>query len=192
MSPRSRRTISASVGLVAVLAVLADLARVPDAAESRPAILPAPRAPVAVPALKPVEAYAAIVERVLFQPSRQPALPQPPKPALPIAQAAAAAPPPPPPPPPPPVLMPMTLLAVVISSDRREAVLGLTGGKSSTLAEGEGLEGWVLAKVLPDRVVFRKAETEQEVPFPVAKPAARPPQAPHGPIQPSPQTPRPH
>ena len=170
-----RRTAAASIALAAVLVLLAVLSILPEAALQTP--VPARREGQGSPTvpIKPVEAYAAIAERPLFQPSRRPAPPPAPK----AAQIAAALPPSqptplPPPPPPPPVLAPMTLLAVVISSDKREAVLGLATGKSSTLAEGESLDGWILARVLPDRVVFRLADTEKELTFPVGQAAGRP------------------
>jgi hypothetical protein len=192
VNPRSRRTIAASGGLAVTLALLAEVAGVPEGAPRLSDAAPPPRAANAAPALKPVEAYAAIADRPLFQPSRRPAVPPPPKPAPAVAQAAPVAPAPPPPPPaPPPVLAPMTLLAVVISAGKREAVLGLSGGKSSTLAEGDSLDGWTLVRVLPDSVVFRIAETEKELTFPVGQTAVRP--APVHPLTHStPPTQRPH
>ena len=177
---------------VAILTVLAELAVLPADPPHTMDASQTPGPPSEVGPLKPVEAYAAIAERPLFQPSRRPAVPPPPPAPLPVRAAAAAPlPPPPPPPPPAPVLAPMTLLAVIISADKREAVLGLSGGKSSTLAEGEALDGWTLTKVLPDRVVFRIAETEREVAFPVTQTPTRPAES-HRPTNPSPPTQRPH
>jgi hypothetical protein len=123
-------------------------------------------------ALAAVETYAAIAQRPLFTPARRPASVPPPK---------EVAPAPPPSPPPPPELPKVLLLAVAISPDRREALLRLPTGPSSTLAEGDALEGWILDKVLPDRVVFRFGDMEKELAFPAPQ-ASRPrgprPQAP--------------
>jgi hypothetical protein len=189
MKPHHRRTLAATAALLVVGAFLGWLAALPAPSFPDASPLPAAKPIAPVPVLKPVEAYAAIAERPVFQPSRRPAPPPPPKSLPPVAPTPAVVPPAPAPAPPPPVLTPVTLLAVVISTDRREAVLGLTGGKSSTLAEGDHLGDWTLTKVLPDRVVFRSAETEEDVLFPVGdKPLAKPPARP--PIQPSP--PKPH
>jgi hypothetical protein len=184
--------ILASGALAAVLALLAELAAAPGEAPHASNETPQQRAPNEPPPLRPVETFAVIAERPLFQPSRRPAIPPPPVPApVPVAAVAVVAPvSPPPPPAPPPVLAPMTLLAVAISPDKREAVLGLPGGKSTTMAEGESVNGWVLAKVLPDRAVFRIADTEKEVTFPVAQTAAQP-VPPHRMTNPSPPTQRP-
>jgi general secretion pathway protein N len=187
-----RRTVAASAALIAVVSLLADLAIVPSRG-SRDADSAQPPKSAELPrALKPVGAYAAVAERPLFQPSRRPAPPPAPKAAPPIAEAVATqTAPPATTPAPPPVLAPMTLLAIVISDNKREAVLGLAGGKSSTLAEGETLDGWTLASVLPDRVVFRLAATEKEVTFPVGQATARP--APSKIAKnPTPPTQRPH
>lgn len=191
MSPRWRRAITASGTLAAILALLAQIAVLPAPGLGSSDATPLPRPPFEAHKLDPVESYAAIADRPLFQPSRRPAIP--PKPAAP-AGAVAAAPrplPPPPPPAPPPVLPAITLLAVVISADKREAVLGLAGNKAATLAEGESLEGWVLARVLPDRVVFRLADIATEIAFPTARNPARP-ALPGRPANPSPPIQRPH
>ena len=174
MSPRTRRTAAAVGSLAAVVLLLVDLAIVPVKETRAPDAQAAPAAPQASSPLRPEQAYAAIAERPIFQPSRRPAEPLPPKPAA-IVAAKAAVPPvsPPPPPPPQPVLAPVTLLAIAISHDKREAVLGFPNGKSSTLAEGESWDGWTLTRVMPDRIVFRQADTETEVTFPVGQQAGR-------------------
>jgi hypothetical protein len=192
VTPRMRRTIAASATLVAVLTLLADLAVAPSRGSRDADSAPPPNSAELPRALKAVEGYAAIAERPLFQPSRRPAPPPAPKaaPAIAVAVVAPLA-APAAPTAPPPVLAPMTLLAVVISDNKREAVLGLTGGKSSTLAEGESIDGWTLASVLPDRVVFRLAATEKEVTFPVGQATARPSPS-KIPKNPTPPTQRPH
>lgn len=191
MRPRTRRTLAASAVLATAIAVLADLAILPSGIASDPGTALLPKPAQMPKEVQPLQAYAEIADRPLFQPSRRPAPPPPPSPAAVIAEAPAPAPAPSPPPPPPPVLSPLTLLAVAISADRREAVLGLPGGKSSTMAEGDSLEGWVLAKVLPDRVIFRIADVEKEVTFPVGQSGVRP-TAGHPPKNPTPPTQRPH
>ena len=192
MSPRSRRTLAASAALAAVLVLLAALAVVPNKAPRNSDAVLSPRSVTEPQALKPAADYAAIAERPLFQPSRRPATPPAPKAAQVVAEAVVTQPAAPPAPAvPPPVLVPVTLLAVVISDNKREAVFGLAGGKSSTLAEGESLDGWTLASVLPDRVVFRLAAIEKEVTFPVGQSTAKP--APSKLAKnPTPPTQRPH
>jgi hypothetical protein len=191
VSPRTRRTLAASAVLATVLAVLADAAMLPSGTASDPGTTLPPKPALAPKEGQPLDAYAEIADRPLFQPSRRPASPPPPSAAPVIAEAPAPAPKPAPLPPPPPTLSPVTLLAVAISAERREAVLGLPGGKSSTMAEGDSLEGWVLAKVLPDRVVFRTADIEKEVTFPVGQSGVRPASG-HPLKNPTPPTQRPH
>jgi hypothetical protein len=165
MTPWARRTYAAASLLGFVVVGVASLNVSPE--ERQPSDIPRidpPPVPAIVQSLKPLEAYSAISQRPLFSPSRQPA--PPPQPKQPVQQPAAA-----PPAAPEAVLPQVVLLAVAIAPDRREAVLRLPTGKSTTLYEGAKLEDWLLKKILPDRIVFSLADKEQEVTFPVAQPA---------------------
>lgn len=190
MTPQTIRGMAAGTILVSVVAILGGLADLPAASPGQTEI-DLPALPAMTPRqIAPIEAYAAIGERVLFQPSRRRALPPPP-----VQQPLAVATPPPAPvqpPVPPPVLAPMILRAVILSNQKREAVLGQSNGTAATLAEGDMVDGWTLAQVLPDRVVFRRGEHEQEIGFPVADTAAKP-AAPilRRPLNPTPATAKP-
>jgi hypothetical protein len=188
MTPQTMRSAAAGTVLVAVIAVLTYLATLPDAPPGQSEIGLPELSAVTPRKIGPIEAYTAISERVLFQPGRRPAPPPPP----PIQPVAAATPPPSvsvQPPTPPPVLAPMILRAVILSNQKREAVLGQPNGTASTLAEGDQVDGWTLTQVLPNRVVFRRGEHEQEIGFPVADTATKPAAPiPRRPLNPTPAT----
>jgi hypothetical protein len=189
MTPPMIRSLAAGTVVLGVLAVLAYLGALPTAPAGQAEIgLPALPAATARP-IGPIEAYAAIGERPLFQPSRRPAPPPPPPEPVGAATPVPAA--PVQPPAPPPVLAPMILRAVILSNQKREAVLGQPNGTVSTLAEGDMVDGWTLIRVLPDGVVFRRDEHEQEIGFPVANAPAKPATStPHRPINPTPPNPK--
>jgi hypothetical protein len=190
MTPQTLRSLAAGTVLLGVIAVLAYLADLPSAPPGQDE-LGLPELPTATARqIGPIEAYAAIGERPLFQPSRRPA-PPPPRPD-PIAAATAAPAAPVRPPAPAPVLAPMMLRAVILSNRKREAVLVQPNGTASTLAEGDTVDGWTLVQVLPDRVVFRRNEQEQDIGFPVTQTQAKPAAAtPHRSLNPTPPNPKP-
>jgi hypothetical protein len=174
MTPQMRRTLAAVLALGAVAAFLGYLSfsrqeppqPVSEIAASTPrALQPRP--------VRELANYAAISERPLFAASRRPTPPPPPK------EIAVAQPPPEPAPPLPREFPAVTLLAVALSPDRREAVLRLPTGGSSTLVEGAEFQGWTLVEVAADRVVFRLGDVEKQVSFPKPVPtrpnASRPP-----------------
>jgi hypothetical protein len=158
MIPRARRLLASvgvvafAVGLTALLAADGEFARPqPPGATALPAATASESR-----ALAPMSAFAAIVERPLFAPTRRP-LPQSP----PVAAIVKAKSPPPTTP-----TLPAALVGVLISSDGRFAVLRWPDGKSTTVAEGADVEGWLLKQVMPDRVWFISGSTSTEVTFP--------------------------
>ncbi|MEP7083401.1 MAG: hypothetical protein ABI854_01590 [Betaproteobacteria bacterium] len=139
-------------------------------------IAQAPEAKPIVPALLPEyketvgpEAYAEVVERPLFSPTRRPV--------------------PPPPPPEPPKQVMQTgqyqLTGTIQVGEKLYAFMRETkGGKGFRAGQGDVLAGGIrLAKVEPDRIVLTQYESEEEVKLqvskstrttPVAQPAAMP------------------
>lgn len=118
-------------------------------------ILPAPTQ--GRPVLDPAATFATIVERPLFSPSRRPAQPPPPQPAASAAKVQQA---------PPPALS-ATLVGVFISPGAGSAIVRLANGKSSSLSEGETVDGWVLKRVTPDLAQFTDGTRTVELTFPV-------------------------
>ena len=109
------------------------------------------------PVLDPVATFATIVERPLFSPNRRPAQPPPPQPAASASKIQQA---------PPPALS-ATLVGVFISPGTGSAIVRLANGKSSSLSEGETVDGWVLRRVTPDLAQFTHGTTTVELTFPV-------------------------
>lgn len=172
MTPRSRRALAASTLLAAAAAAIASLSQLPPVPNAERPVPPGPAATIPkAHSVEPLETYRAISERPLFSPSRRP-LPPPLHETNAPPPAAAIS-----PPSPPKSLPKLLLLAVAIAPDRREAVLRLPTGKSSTMCEGDVIDDWVVKKILPDRIVFSLADREQELAFPAAQEsnAARPP-----------------
>ena len=142
-------------------------------------IAPAPEAKPVAPALLPeykvtsgLEAYAEIVDRPLFSPTRKQA--------------------PPPPPPEPPKQVMQTgqyqLTGTIEVGDKLYAFLKETkGGKGIRAAQGDVLSGGIkLAKIEPGRVVLTQYDSEEEVRLQVSKstrttPVPPPPGAPGAP-----------
>jgi hypothetical protein len=91
---------------------------------------------------------AATLERPLFTPARRPS----PAPAA-AASADAASP-------------ASQLVAVAIGPDRSAAILRLTSGKTTVLLQGEQIDGWVLTRVLPHRVLLTSGAGAAELRLP--------------------------
>ena len=147
-------------------------------------VSPPPIARTLTPALLPEykssaepEAYAEVIDRPLFSPTRR------------------QAPPPPPPEPPKQVMQTgqYALTGTLQVGDKMYAFLRATrDGKGLRAAQGDVLAGGMtLAKVEPGRVVLKQFDTEEEVRLQVSKstrttPAAPPPMQPGQPGQPQP------
>ena len=150
-------------------------------------ILPAPEArpiaPALLPEYKPTagpEAYAEVIDRPLFSPTRRPAPP-----------------PPPPPPPEPPKQVMQTgqyqLTGTIQVGDKVYAFLKETkGGKGVRAAQGDVLSGGIrLSKVERDRILLTQYDSEEEVKLQVSKSTRTtpvPPPPPATPGAPAPQT----
>ncbi|HEY3919306.1 MAG TPA: hypothetical protein VGL83_16065 [Stellaceae bacterium] len=94
-------------------------------------------------ALPPVQSFAVVTERPLFSPDRKP--PQ-------HADDSAGA------------WSSFVLTGVIITPQSREALV--LHGKPPTVAhveEGQALEGWTVASIFPDHVVFRDGLDEHEL-----------------------------
>ena len=147
-----------------------------------PEVSPAPPARALSPSLLPEykatvepEAYAEVVDRPLFSPSRRPAppppIPEPPKPVMQTGQ--------------------YTLTGTVQVGDKLYAFLrGTRDGKGIRAAQGDLLAGGItLAKVEPGRIVLSQYDSQEEVRLNVSKstrttPAAPPPPQPGQPGMP--------
>jgi hypothetical protein len=92
---------------------------------------------------------AATLERPLFTPARRPS----PAPAAAAASADAESP-------------ASQLVAVAIGPDRSAAILRLTSGKTTVLLQGEQIDGWVLTRVLPHRVLLTSGAGAAELRLP--------------------------
>ena len=151
-----------------------------EALYSPPVIPPAPGAKPVAPALLPeykattgIEAYAEVVERPLFSPSRR-----------------QAPPPPPPAPPEPPKQVMQTgqyqLTGTIQVGEKIYAFLKETkGGKGIRAAQGDILSGGIkLAKVEPGRVVLTQFDSEEEVKLQVSKSTRTTPVPPPPPVAP--------
>lgn len=103
--------------------------------------------------MAPKNAYAQMVARPPFSPTRRPPRAKPATPA-PVAQQAA----------PKEIAKPLaepqvTLVGIVINADKSIAMVRKPGAAElSRLAKGETLDGWLVEGVLPDRVVFSHGE----------------------------------
>jgi general secretion pathway protein N len=93
-------------------------------------------------AMPPISAYAPVLARPLFSPTRRPS-----------AQAGAL-----------PASSSFTLVAIVISADDRHALLGSGQPiKVTRVAEGEDIGGWTVEAILPDRVIVRRGDQHEEI-----------------------------
>ncbi len=147
---------------------------IPPAPEAKPV------APALLPEYKPTagpEAYAEVIDRPLFSPTRR-----------------QAPPPPPPEPPKPPTQVMQTgqyqLTGTIQVGDKLYAFLKETkGGKGVRAAQGDMLPGGMkLAKVEPDKVLFTQYDSEEEVKLQVSKSTRTTPVPPPGmPGAPAPQ-----
>lgn len=106
------------------------------------AAMPASAAAVAaqVGSLGPLAAYADVVERPLFAPSRRPPAAPVAAPVPPVPVAASR---------PPPAI---ELVGVAMSGDRHYALVRTPGGRSTRVAEGESVEGWQVTHIEADRI----------------------------------------
>lgn len=104
---------------------------------------PLPPQPASAP-LPPLEAFAEVVRRPLFSPTRQP-----PSEAVKDTQGNAGN---------------FALLGIIISNGVRVALLQ-HGRPPATarLKEGQGVDGWTIQSILPDRVVLQNGAAEQEI-----------------------------
>jgi hypothetical protein len=148
-----------------------------------PAPEPTPVAPSLLPEYKPtasLDAYAEVVDRPLFSPTRKPAPPPPPperpKPQMQMGQ--------------------YQLTGTIEVGNKLYAFLKeVKSGRGLRAAQGDVLStGLKLAKVEPDRVVFTQFDNEEEVKLMVSKstrltPTAPPPGAPGAPGTSPPGTP---
>ena len=119
----------------------------PSPAAAAPA--PAAEAPLVTPA---AGAFAAIVERPLFSPTRRPPAAAPPPAPAPEVVAA----------PTPLAPMDFSLAGVVISGGTRSALVQMQAdGRQVRVAEGGAIDGWTLVTVEPQRAVFRRDDSVQ-------------------------------
>lgn len=109
-----------------------------------PAPRPAPAAAEAVPGFKmpPSNAFAEILARPLFSPTRRPGIPAGP---LPLSSS-------------------FTLVAIVIAPRDRHALLGSGQPlKVVRVTEGEEVAGWTVDKILLNAVLVRRGDVREEV-----------------------------
>ena len=100
------------------------------------------------PPLPPVETFAAVDARPLFNPARKPVQPKP------TAQAAAALP------------TDVTLVGVIMGGDRRVALLHTAGANYSTSVQiGATVNGWQVFEIDADRVVLKSGDSSYIVPL---------------------------
>lgn len=175
MKTLSRRTMAAGAVCAVAALFVGTTAFWPSgtAPVTAPAAIPAIDLPPAPPPLPSIDRLTAIAETPLFLPSRTKLAPK----IDAASQHDAAA-------PPPPQLGQPVLLGVAISPDRPVAVLQGTDGKATTLAVGATLNGWTLARILSDRVVFSYGGEQREVMFPVPAPGAAMPMPMRRPVRP--------
>jgi hypothetical protein len=138
---------------------------VQTAAAAAPAAAAAEAAVAEVRPLPGFDHYADITARPIFRPTRRPPEPvraePPPPPPAPVVVA-------PPPPPPPPIPLPlMTLVGIVIDSAGGRTALLQAPNQPATLSvkAGDSIDGWQLAEVRPDGILFRRGNQQQEVTF---------------------------
>ncbi|HSA80700.1 MAG TPA: hypothetical protein VLE23_07735 [Geminicoccaceae bacterium] len=109
------------------------------------AVEPLPPQAVASPAA--LDLFSAVIERPVFSPTRRPAE-EPPPPAperAPVVQNPR-----------------FSLVGIIISEMGRFVLAMPEGGVGGVMRVGEGrsIDGWTVARVEPDRAVFRQGETE--------------------------------
>ena len=112
--------------------------------------------------MAPAEDFAAILERPLFSPTRQP-------PAQGVVAAAAPEP-----------ELEVTLVGVIISSEEQIAIVRLKDAdRFARLSVGDSFQGWILDSIEPSRITFRRGDIEEiieltyDLPPPVQKPKRR-------------------
>lgn len=158
MTPRMRRLFF-SAGVLALAIVITALFAIGKEAPSAPTItdfiLPAHPAS-GNRALAPATAFTQIAQRPLFLPSRRP------EPQIPAPSAAPETHVQPPAPP----SFSATLVGVLMSPAGGGAILRFADGKTTTIQEGETVQGWILKEVSPDRASFLSGSTSVEVAFP--------------------------
>jgi hypothetical protein len=141
---------------------------------------PAPDAPLP----QPPGAFAAIVERPLFSPTRRPPAVAPAAPTPEPEEAPAPAPPP----------IGFTLAGVVISGGTRTALVQMQAdGRLVQVPEGGDIDGWTAVTIDAQRAVFRRGDSQEELvldyhkqvppgevppPLPQRRPAPPPPAEP--------------
>ena len=98
--------------------------------------------------LEKVAAYAAIAERPLFSPSRQPTKPPPPIPKTAGRKSITN----------------ISLSGIIISPDQKTALIRSSKSpKLQSLIEGEKIQGWRLVRVLADRIVLTAGDETAEI-----------------------------
>lgn len=100
----------------------------------------------ALPGLPPLDEFAEVAERTLFNPTRRPIEP----PEVDKAQIVK------------PSLF--TLIGILISDGERMALI--RRGRAADylqVREGEEIDGWRVERIAPDRIVIRKGDTQEDV-----------------------------
>lgn len=159
MSPKSRRTVAASCILALASAWLVSLSFEANGVKSETAVSSLPPTSPMVPKLGRAEDYAAISAHPLFSPTRAPQAPRIAPTAPPIAASPA----------PIPALSAIVLLGVAIGPDSKAAIVRLANGTTSSIKEGETIDGWRLSRILVDHVTFEFSGSEKNLFFPAAK-----------------------
>jgi general secretion pathway protein N len=174
-APLSRSQIMLGILCLVLLTALAYESGLAPAAADVPAVRRQARdtaAPLALaPPPPPIESFAVIDDRPLFNPSRKPV-------AAPAAAALAAAPPPPP--------SDVVLIGIIIDGVQRLALLHTPASPLSISATvGATVGGWRIAAIEPDHIVLRSGATE----FLLNLNSSRPASAQPSPMAPPPQEP---
>jgi general secretion pathway protein N len=138
-----------------------------DPASDATALLPGPP--------EPKETYAAVSDRTLFRPQRKPEPPQVDEPAPEDTAAVDAS------------LDGIDLTAVLIAPGLASAWIKEPSGEQlKRLRLGDDQAGWVVKSILPDRVVFERGGTTNEMILQDFSQRLPPPPAPPPPARPSP------
>jgi general secretion pathway protein N len=161
--PRPVRIVALTLTLVSGAIAFTWMISAED--EAPAAVPPAASLPTApkMPSRELGSEFREISQRPLFSRSRLPAPPKLPEPA-PASTPAQHEPAP---------TFSVTLAGVLISPDRRSAVVRLASGKTTTVAEGETVDGWKLERVAPDLALFRYRAATVELSFPVHQASVR-------------------
>lgn len=126
---------------------------IPVVATEAPAVVAAPRAHRR---LDPAATFTTIVERPLFSPSRRPAQPSP-QPVLLQAKTEQVSAPP----------LSATLIGVFMSPAVNSAMVRLPNGKTTSVNEGESVDGWILKRVTADLAQFQSGTAVVDLAFPL-------------------------